>query len=192
MSNEREDKQERMFIEAFRREYVAVDENKNLKHHGTEQIALAAFRAWKSSPSSSCFCPRYPVCGCVDVCSPAPAAPIQQGTPKEDYPVSMTMEKYHEFLGYEAECKLRDARSASAEPVAWRSKHPHGYWVYFEEYPRYEQGPHEPLYPAPVSSTTTSEAASLAEQWKGRADDCGRLARAVLDAPRSATEASKP
>lgn len=48
------DKQERNFIEAFRREYVAVDENRNLKHHGTEQIALAAFRAWKASAPSSC------------------------------------------------------------------------------------------------------------------------------------------
>lgn len=47
------DKQERIFIEAFRREYVAVDENRKLKHQGTEQIALAAFRAWKAS-SSSC------------------------------------------------------------------------------------------------------------------------------------------
>lgn len=36
---------EREFVEAFRREYIAVDKNRNLKHHGTEQIALAAYRA---------------------------------------------------------------------------------------------------------------------------------------------------
>ena len=40
---------EQDFIEAFRREYVAVDEHGNLKHHGTEQIALAAYRAMLSA-----------------------------------------------------------------------------------------------------------------------------------------------
>jgi len=40
---------------------------------------------------------------------------------------------------------------------------------------------------APQPATQRSEATELAEQWKGRADDAGRLSRAVLVAPLSET-----
>jgi hypothetical protein len=43
---------EKNFVEAFRREYVAVDDNGNLKHNGTEQIALAAYRAFRDTASA--------------------------------------------------------------------------------------------------------------------------------------------
>lgn len=63
------------------------------------------------------------------------------------------------------------ALSASAESTKWE-----------EEARRYAQNADfwREKYESARSSSTTSEAASLAEQWKGRADDCGKLARAIL------------
>ena len=51
---------------------------------------------------------------------------------------------------------LETQPSATGTPVAWRTKRPErgGDWIYYEEEPRYPEGPVEPLYSAPSHAGT--------------------------------------
>jgi hypothetical protein len=70
--------------------------------------------------------------------------------------------------------EIRDAStlpsSTGTKPVAWRTRRD-GSWIYYEEYPRYLDGPSEPLYLAASAIGPSPTALDLIREVKERCHD---------------------